>query len=357
MRCPSCGGEAAEGERFCAACGAELKWPVTPVSHEGGQVSETGATHCDSCGVANEPEARFCLACGSPLATPGPAADPSQSADPHANAGLACICGAANDPDAAFCHACGRRLASGEDVEGAAALGITRAATLPSMGPAIPPQAASEIDSAAPVAARKGSRRLVLVVVAIIVAMLVSGGAAFLILRPSSAAHPESSAVAADQTSASPQPKVTASDTATSDGGESAWLTQVEALVKQAGQGRHGIATATAAYAGHKISSSDAAQTIQGVVNHRRDVLAQLSSMSVWGDPRAAACMSAFKQAMKCSILADEHYLDWVHGSGSINAADPANKRAGYWKARFVRLYNGLAGENGMRHDWAVVDI
>src|SRR5262245_15642896 len=58
MRCPSCGGENAEGAKFCEECG-------TPF-----------VRLCLSCGQQMRPTAKFCPECGTPLQArgkPGPA--------------------------------------------------------------------------------------------------------------------------------------------------------------------------------------------------------------------------------------------------------------------------------------------
>ncbi len=49
MRCPNCGTEAAEGDRFCPKCGAGL---------------QGGAGSCLKCGSALKPDATYCAQCG-----------------------------------------------------------------------------------------------------------------------------------------------------------------------------------------------------------------------------------------------------------------------------------------------------
>ncbi len=61
MHCPMCTAETKQGDRFCAACGAQL------------------ALICSACGVAGRPGDRFCAGCGAGLAS-APTASPEAQA-------------------------------------------------------------------------------------------------------------------------------------------------------------------------------------------------------------------------------------------------------------------------------------
>lgn len=61
VACPACGQPAAAGDRFCAACGAELHG-----AQEAAEPAVAGA--CPRCGRAAEPGDLFCAGCGGALA-------------------------------------------------------------------------------------------------------------------------------------------------------------------------------------------------------------------------------------------------------------------------------------------------
>ncbi|GEM_PF-4487676 len=69
MKCPSCGTENREGNRFCRRCGARLTAAAAP-----------GGLNCPRCATANPPGRRFCRHCGAPLTAETAAADEVQQA-------------------------------------------------------------------------------------------------------------------------------------------------------------------------------------------------------------------------------------------------------------------------------------
>ncbi|HZK58433.1 MAG TPA: hypothetical protein VFC59_01000, partial [Cryobacterium sp.] len=188
-----------------------------------------------------------------------------------------------------------------------------------------------------------------------------AGTGAFLLLHDGGGSGAQTTDTA--QPAAAPAPATGDSvggATVSSDGSAAevdSFLKDVERLIKKAGHGRNGIGTATAGYRGGYMSRSRAAAMINGVIDNRTTVKQQLSSLSVPDNYDARAVRSAFVKAMQHSIDADYHYLDWVNGSGSENAAYPDNGLAATWKAKFVHLYNRLARAHGLRSDWVVKDI
>src|SRR5215218_5446554 len=73
--CPSCGGPVSEADRYCEACGAELK-PGTPIpaaldtdTEPTVEISTSPVGPCQSCGGAIGPEG-YCETCGTKAARP-----------------------------------------------------------------------------------------------------------------------------------------------------------------------------------------------------------------------------------------------------------------------------------------------
>jgi predicted nucleic acid-binding Zn ribbon protein len=56
MKCPNCGTEYPEGQKFCGNCGASLQGPPK---------ARLGQVKCPSCGFDNPEGKRFCSDCGS----------------------------------------------------------------------------------------------------------------------------------------------------------------------------------------------------------------------------------------------------------------------------------------------------
>lgn len=61
-RCPVCGGEIEEGNRFCPNCGSEMLNKENNSSQEGGR-----KRYCPQCGMALSEGALFCYNCGLKL--------------------------------------------------------------------------------------------------------------------------------------------------------------------------------------------------------------------------------------------------------------------------------------------------
>jgi hypothetical protein len=315
MRCRSCGAEMPGNDEFCAYCGVRRQRSgetAGPGAETQGGL--TPAPCCGACGTENETDARFCIACGA--------------------------------------------LLSAETVTGAIPRDeqqATVAMSPPASGVPGPPP--SGVPHVAP---RPPSRRVPLwvwAVVAVLLTVVAGVAITFVVIRMTSRqavpARPSSHGVA----DTSPTPTATAATSVPADLAMKGFLGQVATLITQAGDGRQGIATATAGYASHDMPSSEAASVIQGVVDNRENVLSQLNSLAVPGSGAARGCVAAFKKAMRFSISADRHYLEWVKGNAGIKSADSANVRAGHWKAVFVKLYNRLARSSGLRHDWAAQDM
>jgi hypothetical protein len=164
------------------------------------------------------------------------------------------------------------------------------------------------------------------------------------------AVTPMSSASSSSLPSTSPSPAVADDEVA-------AFLQEMESAMDVAGQGRHGIAEATTGYGSGDMTAYAAAELIQGVIDNRTEVLDRIAAIDVPADAEARRCHTAFHEAMTFSVRADERYLDWVYGSGTLAAAEPDNQKAGDWKRVFIRRYNALASDYGMAHDWSTQDI
>ena len=69
MKCPSCGVENPEGQRFCGECGASMSEPP---------LRRAGVLICPNCGFANPEGRRYCTDCGSMIPRTATTAAPSQ---------------------------------------------------------------------------------------------------------------------------------------------------------------------------------------------------------------------------------------------------------------------------------------
>ena len=337
---------------------------------------------CRSCGSAVPGTSDYCIHCGAPVGD-APAGDatvagPPAAAAPPASPPWTCpACSAENSGGVRFCHFCGslrpdtdatvrapRGPAAGPPSPGPTAYDPAPPAAYP---PASPPPSApvpAAARNSGPSAGRSRGRPLLLLV-ALIFAVAVGGGLAFLLLhdRGGSPGTTGDSSLTPTPTpstkpSQTPPPgSPTPSSTPSSDSELAVLVQDPEGLARQAGRGRDGIARATSAYASQTMSRSEAAATIQDVIDNRQSVLDQLRALPAPSDGAARQSRDAFIQAMRYSIAADQHYLAWVNGHGSQSAAGPDNDQAGYWKNRFVTTFNRLAARFGQRHDWTVGDI
>lgn len=135
-----------------------------------------------------------------------------------------------------------------------------------------------------------------------------------------------------------------------------AYLRRLQQLIRQAGRGREKLREAVYGYDGGRLSGHDAAALMKVVIHNRSSVLDQVRGIAV-PDGRARASRAALVAAMTASIRADERYLAWMEGRGGRGAATPYDLRAGAAKKRFVREYNRLAAQYGLRSDWKVEDL
>lgn len=160
-------------------------------------------------------------------------------------------------------------------------------------------------------------------------------------------------------TSQSPPSKIGAGGGAApvSPGEMREYLLEMQNLMSQAGHGRLRITGAISSFQDGKATKASTVQIIQTVIDNRNAAIAALSAVSVPPDARAAACQAAFRKALQYSVRADESYLDYVAGWASLAAARPDNLQARRWKRRFVAMFNDLAAEHGLSHDWSMKDF
>ncbi|GEM_PF-3025918 len=361
--CRSCGRDVPENVGFCGYCGASAA-----VLDEQGPVAASAPSAywvCARCSVENESEAAFCYACGATRPDPAPTLmmsppvlrpslpDATVRAGPPPGARWACsTCGEVNDPDARFCYFCGVAQAVGGS-PAAVNAPFTAAVASSASSQNVPAPGASAPSRAS--AGDSWGRWLVLAAVLIAVAA-VGGAAAFILLRDDGSPAQNGGYTTPTPTSSTSTPVESPTPAGPGQPDVLAFLTELEDLVRQAGQGRHDIAEAAAGTRSGDMSSSAAAALVNGVISNRQDVLKGLGLLDVPADTAAKACWQAFRKAMRHSIDVDYKYLDWVQGSGSEpTAAD--NAAAGDWKYRFVTEYNALARDFNMRHNWNVEDI
>ena len=72
MKCPKCGAELKEGQKFCMKCGTRVDVNPQPAAKQA-DASEV----CPNCGSPVKPSQKFCVKCGTPLAT-APKAQPGE---------------------------------------------------------------------------------------------------------------------------------------------------------------------------------------------------------------------------------------------------------------------------------------
>ena len=359
--CESCGREVPDGAHFCGNCGASTASPEAGVGSAAD--SATAYWKCASCGVESPPDAAFCDSCGAArpdsladtLAVPVPTVIAAAVVPPTPVAARASImrprgaqwecvtCGEVNDPDSRFCYYCGvaRAARTALKADSPPVMGHD-AGGVPS-----PPEA---YGSATPTASR-GSRGRWVVVTAALIAVAVVCAAAVIVLWPPPPPPPHDDASSPTPTGRTTPPTPSSEPGAANQPALQAFLSDIETLIEQAGQGKHDIGAATVGIRSGELSSGEAAGLVDSVIANRQDVLSQLRHLSVPADQDAAAALQAFKNAMRYSIEVDYKYLDWVRGSGSEpTVAD--NASADEWKHRFISAYNPLARSLNMRDDW-----
>ena len=69
MKCPKCGAEYPEGQKFCGNCGGSLDDPPE---------ARLGLVKCPNCGFDNPEGKRFCADCGSMIPRTPRIASPAQ---------------------------------------------------------------------------------------------------------------------------------------------------------------------------------------------------------------------------------------------------------------------------------------
>jgi len=350
-KCPSCAREVAGDAAFCGYCGAASGGPAPGIA-EPYAGTQPGPSYwiCPQCHVENAADTQRCRACGAFQAAPAVAATvhiPPPAAVP---ARWRCTnCSELNDPDARFCYYCGVPIVAAAPPTAAASVSPSYAPGGPAGGPGYPPGA-----SAPPPATRSWGGWLVLAAALIAVAA-VGAAVAFVLLRDGS--HTPTTGPTVVITTSPPQTGAGGS-TGTSTGGVTAaemrtFLNDEKPLMVLSGRGIKRLRQATAS----NDPGPGALDAIQYVIDNRTQVKQRLGSLTVPDDADARACCSAFKKAMTYALEADYHYLDWANGNGSKAAAQSGNVNAGRWKTEFVSIYNRLAAQYGLPHDWQPTDI
>ena len=146
-------------------------------------------------------------------------------------------------------------------------------------------------------------------------------------------------------------------------------------ILNQSQYGRRDIITAVAGVNGMSMNPDDAANMIESVQSNRQSLLDQLSSMTVPDDQRATAAYDLLQQALQHSIEADRYYAAWMHKvfeyyyeepqgymgdvphESNYDEALSQSAMAGTAKSSFCSLYNPLAGEFAMKHNWSQEQI
>jgi hypothetical protein len=352
-KCPSCAREVAEDAAFCGYCGAAIGGPDPGIAEPyAGMHPGPSYWICPQCHVENVVDTQRCRACGASQAAPAVAATVHIPPPVAVPVRWRCTnCSELNDADARFCYYCGVPA-------GAAAPPITAASVPPSHTPGGPAggQGYHPGASAPPPAARSWGGWLVLVAALIAVAA-VGAAVAFVLLQGGS--HASNTGSTGVVTTSPPQTSnggggSTGSSTGGDTGAEmKTFLNDVKPLMVLSGSGMEGLGHATAP----NHPAPGAPDAIQNVIDNRTEVKQRLGSLTVPDDFDARACQSAFKKAMTYALQADRHYLDWANGWGSKSAATSDNVAALHWKTEFVSIYNRLAAQYGLPHDWQPTDI
>jgi len=136
-----------------------------------------------------------------------------------------------------------------------------------------------------------------------------------------------------------------------------AYLKRLQQLITQARRGRQKLRDAVYGFEGGRLSGHAAANKMRTVIDNRSSVLNQVRGIAVPDNDDARRCRATLVASMRASLGADACYLAWMEGAGSVGAASPYDQRAGSAKGRFVRTYNALAAQYGMRSNWQVKDL
>ncbi len=117
LKCLECGAELAEGQRFCAGCGAKCP-PPTPVPEP--EPEHVDLRICSECGAILIEDQKFCSECGTkcPPLVPISESDPEPEYEPEPNPEKeekrerCCLnCNSILNEDQMFCGKCGTRVA------------------------------------------------------------------------------------------------------------------------------------------------------------------------------------------------------------------------------------------------------
>lgn len=154
-----------------------------------------------------------------------------------------------------------------------------------------------------------------------------------------------------------------------------AYLVKIEGLMKQSGEGRDDVVKAIAGVRGMSMNPTTAGGLIDAVYQNRRAVLKKVKALRPPADARAKQVKTEFADALTYSTKADTAFAYWIlyvhdyyyqepqgyQGNVPLNAdyrgAVVWSGKASAAKARLVRVYNGLAKQYGLRHDWTARDI
>jgi DNA-binding SARP family transcriptional activator len=136
------------------------------------------------------------------------------------------------------------------------------------------------------------------------------------------------------------------------------FVSRLENLLAQSGEGRQEVASAMFGAFHCKLTPAEAAEHLNRVQRNRQSLLQQVAALSVPDDAAARRASDLFQKAEQASITADWHYRDWLVArkrcgppdeSPDMRAALAADRQATLAKREFVAAFNPLARRLGER--------
>jgi len=203
---------------------------------------------------------------------------------------------------------------------------------------------------------RARTRRRLLIAIAAAVCVVVVGVGVFWAVDRDTPDEGGGAETGASTASASPSPSDSVSRSEMRD-----YVSELDQLLRLSSGAREDVRRAVESYFDGTLPKVDTMGALETVILNREDMLRRLLDADVPRDAKAEECYRRFQKAMVYSKRADESYLASVDKSldeeATWKAAKPDNTQAAEWKTKLMDIYNPLASDFGLRHDWTKDDF